>query len=764
MSWGRIFKMLGSFLLILAIPIPYYIRLAMYYHYEADEITLRKEVADALDLDMHYDHNLFQYVSPTHGGMVVLYIFYFLTFALLGCFRAADKNKFDSCVRGSLQDLRSISRIECFRLGLAHLLLPLEKFGLCGLLLGAIYWPIVLPLCVIVAICYCVPTLYLMGRFLIPKRPSWLATLPYPSPHRLKNRRKELSILSNGTSSVESALLLDNISPRDVKTPDSPSRIREPRRCCGSCDKSSVGHKAVDLLVGLLCILLMICVLVIFAECFGFAVEMCVLTMMGIIVNASSAARYAMLVFWIMMYSSNCYNGVYKQYLKLNSKLFDFIKTKLNEDVQAVTRYREDKQQNTAFKYFTTQEMDDEQRKEQGYELYSTPGGSPAKTPAPVQPTVTTEIGLGGAPSNGNDRTNGQPKTGMTTRANRGTADNIEFQNDRLHWVMHGLVFFVDKKDVPRIPREFFRRICDIQAPGCPGPVYASLAHATRQLSYMIIFLVFVVLVVMSFGDFYGVSSTNQMLLTLASGFLPFVVRFVLTPSGKDLDLNTYSFTGKIHNIIRSYQESWPVYDLSFKPWAPDLGGGSDIGPGTSGGASVAEAHVQRQRFREGEMNTGGPDVLDPTHVDLLITIKADSLDELDYHNLRSEPASMGSHGSLNSGANRASPDDNVTSTHVPHTATNQPTNATPFQQRPLASSDPSSLVSAANQPRNLTPSPSAMSGGQSTAPPGIDLVIDMTRDGPQVHPDPGRLSSNIPLRPMAGGNAGQRRENESAL
>ena len=72
-------------------------------------------------------------------------------------------------------------------------------------------------------------------------------------------------------------------------------------------------------------------------------------------------------------------------------------------------------------------------------------------------------------------------------------------------------------------------------------------------------------------------STTNQLLVTLAGGFLPFVVRFVLKPNKPEINLNTYSFEGKITEVIRSFHQTWPVYDLSFDPIQPepDCGGGS---------------------------------------------------------------------------------------------------------------------------------------------------------------------------------------------
>ena len=592
-SWAHVAYVIAGLILMGSVPVPYYIRLAIYYNYEEPEIEARKDAIENLGLSEELNLNVFHYLTPTHPLLITLYVCYFGSFLLLAFYQKFRKETFEDIVLGSLQDLRSISRLECFRLLLSHILLPLEKFGLCcGCLVGAIYWPLVLPLVLITIIWYCIPSLYLTGRFLIQGRPWCVRKARVPYVPKRKDGKKlqhpHLDVLSYGITSLENFMLLNNISPG----PSAEDMIKT-RLTARSCRR-----EITKVFVGLLCVIWMFCILLVYAECFGFFIESFVLMLMGAIVNAGSAANYIMVGFWAVTYSVSCYNDAYEKYKSLNSKIFEYIKDKLTDDMKVLTVFREQKQRYTAFKYFSREELLKEREDEIQADIDSENEltlvtGAPSQIPPPSPDLYT---------------------------------DTIEYIDGKLHWKINNLIWFVDKKDTPRIPRRLFDMICEIEAPGCPGPVYRGLLKATQKFLYMVIFLLFVAVVVMAFGSMYQISSTNQLLVTLAGGFLPFVIRFVLDPRKGDIDLNTYTFQGKVHQIFKTYVQSWPVHDLTF----------------TTDGNVEQDIQGSSQYHRD-----------TPSHVDLLITIRDE---DLNPGNIRSEAGSL---PSLNSGAlNRASPDD----------------------------------------------------------------------------------------------------------
>jgi hypothetical protein len=101
--------------------------------------------------------------------------------------------------------------------------------------------------------------------------------------------------------------------------------------------------------------------------------------------------------------------------------------------------------------------------------------------------------------------------------------------------------------------------------------VYRSLLEATGKFFIIILFLVFVFIVVMSFGDAYKISTTNQTLATLAGGFMPFIFTNLLKPAAPQIETGLVSSRSKLEEIIKNYHQVWPMHDLVF-----DVGSKSD--------------------------------------------------------------------------------------------------------------------------------------------------------------------------------------------
>ena len=106
--------------------------------------------------------------------------------------------------------------------------------------------------------------------------------------------------------------------------------------------------------------------------------------------------------------------------------------------------------------------------------------------------------------------------------------------------------------------------MCQIRVAGSPGPVYRSLLEATRKFLMIVLFLLFVFIVVLSFGETYNISSTNQMLATMAGGFMPFMFRNIFRPSNPEVETNLLSFKSKLEEVIKHFCQTWPMYDLVF--------------------------------------------------------------------------------------------------------------------------------------------------------------------------------------------------------
>lgn len=68
----------------------------------------------------------------------------------------------------------------------------------------------------------------------------------------------------------------------------------------------------------------------------------------------------------------------------------------------------------------------------------------------------------------------------------------------------------------------------------------------------------------MAFGNEYSVSGVNQMLATLAGGFLPWIFHNVLfkPPADIEIDTSSLSFQNMFNDVIRKHKQNWPVADF----------------------------------------------------------------------------------------------------------------------------------------------------------------------------------------------------------
>lgn len=131
-------------------------------------------------------------------------------------------------------------------------------------------------------------------------------------------------------------------------------------------------------------------------------------------------------------------------------------------------------------------------------------------------------------------------------------------------WRTSSMLMFLDRLDTPYTPEKFFYDAIMLNYCGAPGPLYMHFIRAFWSFGRILLFLFFVFVVVMAFGDAYSVSTTNQLLATVAGGFIPFLFRYVFAPAGGVPSLHTDSvqFRSQFHQAINRYMQNWPVYDI----------------------------------------------------------------------------------------------------------------------------------------------------------------------------------------------------------
>jgi len=167
--WIRCWRAFASVLLVVVLPLPYYIRLALFYAYEYEELRHRKEAIANSGLVESYENSLIHYLLPTHWLFVTMYVVYFvmaIALAIFGKFSSEHhhENRLKKILVGSFDDLSRLAWTDTLSMAVANVVWPFRRFGLLGCLVGIVYWPIAIPLTALVCLVYALPTMYLTVR------------------------------------------------------------------------------------------------------------------------------------------------------------------------------------------------------------------------------------------------------------------------------------------------------------------------------------------------------------------------------------------------------------------------------------------------------------------------------------------------------------------------------------------------------------------------------------------------------------------------
>jgi len=513
-TWGRFCKYLGKILLILFIPMPFYIRLVVFYEYEFDELEKRKTAIQEGGLKESIVSNLLHYFTPTHGVFICMYLLYVGTALALAFLSKKDKDhRVKKVIINSFRDLKGLNFTDTLSVMASNMVWPLKNFGALGFSVGIIYWPLAIVVNLLIGVVYLLPTVYLSFRMAYHSKLAAVIMSRQSNDTKYRVRVKpDLGVYwfqvenllrkenKNSRASNISLDDLDHIVPREHIQED----VVSIKSTLIPYPKFSWLRIAKYVFCGFLSILTLYAVVIILSEVIGCLVEIVVFTIMGCIVNAGSLLKYVMLTMMILVYCGDCFNNMQKKYLKMNRALFNEVKYRI-KDLEKVTSLPSTLQENCAFKAQELNEQAD----------YEAPDNVARK------------------PAN--------------------------------HWMINDLVLFVDSEDTPRIPIQLFSKVINIRVAGVPGPIYRGHIEAFQQLSKIVVFVVFVFLVVLSFGSVHQISATNQTLATLVGGSLPRMFRMFLAPPKPEVELGTVSFKSRMDEVIKNFCQYWPIYDLPFE-------------------------------------------------------------------------------------------------------------------------------------------------------------------------------------------------------
>ena len=96
---------LGKVLMIMCLPIPLYIRLAIYYYHEAEEINNRHEAIDNLGVTMMAKYDLFYLLTPTHPFYQIVYTIITISLVSLIILQRIDQIEFEEIIVETFKDI-----------------------------------------------------------------------------------------------------------------------------------------------------------------------------------------------------------------------------------------------------------------------------------------------------------------------------------------------------------------------------------------------------------------------------------------------------------------------------------------------------------------------------------------------------------------------------------------------------------------------------------------------------------------------------------
>lgn len=278
-----------------------------------------------------------------------------------------------------------------------------------------------------------------------------------------------------------------------------------------------------------------------YTEAFGFFIEIIFLSLLGAFLNGKEMIFYLIFALIVISYIILFLHHVKWKYSSFSNTLFEAIQSKLRGEMISKMGQCGEGRENTAFKYFSLDEMNDK--------------------------------ALKSYPEMNNVRMRGD---GLMERIDD-HCDNIEYLSGKLHWTVNSLVIFMDGYDVIRMPKDLFWRICNLEIPSSPGPLWKTLFLSTAKLLGVFIYLALLLIIILFYSDTQSVylkwqdedrtykkpSIGLKIFFLILFGLLPGMIYIIMQFCRCRRE--TPMIGERISWIIKSYRRSWPVSDLVFE-------------------------------------------------------------------------------------------------------------------------------------------------------------------------------------------------------
>ncbi|XP_064611111.1 uncharacterized protein LOC135475228 [Liolophura sinensis] len=314
-SWLKFSQSLVRFIILMLLPLPFYIRLAMYSLHEHEEMVARKEALEIRGLNEPFSGNAVQYLSPTHPLFIIIYIVYIIEGTGIRLLSKNMRERFKFILRESFREMKSIDiRAKLAKAG-KILIYPLETFGCFGFVIGIFYWMFAIPLVILAACLYFIPMIYLTWRVVY----SFICIIT----ELYQRRGKENTMTKSKTLRGQFKKQRDDLGTRDFLPGKFDEEQSDRHGFLRLKKKPFVREVMLQIFVMVCSIATIYATTILLVECVGFFVELFAFTLMGIIVNAGQTMRYVSLLFLLWLYMHDCFKTVHENYLALGTTIID---------------------------------------------------------------------------------------------------------------------------------------------------------------------------------------------------------------------------------------------------------------------------------------------------------------------------------------------------------------------------------------------------------------------------------------------------------
>ena len=289
-SWVDFLKLLMRGVIVSLLISPWFVRLWFYYKFEEKDRQILENRLKSHGLQQSYTSSLLSYLTPWHSLFIFSYAVLIICASVYLFLPSVAKRKLKFTIQMSLKAMNNTRKFDSVVSFIAHLLYPLEEFGIVGILILPL-WLLMLPFGLPILAYILFPIINLTARLFVN---FIYYTVKFINPEYQK------------TFSFSSGIRR-RISAKLVNWADDIIVVNK-------YETGSRKHMMTHVISLTMCMLMTIALLVLVFQCVAFYVECVIYIIIGIILNSKDVMKYISLIVLIVWYAIDCFSAVSTYY------------------------------------------------------------------------------------------------------------------------------------------------------------------------------------------------------------------------------------------------------------------------------------------------------------------------------------------------------------------------------------------------------------------------------------------------------------------